>query len=218
LQKEKGLCRIFYLHPTIQILTRPLKTCIIAGKKEIKMPVHADDIHLGSNAHPFNLPGTDGRNYQLNDFSDARLLVILFICNHCPYVKAIQDRLVALQGEYDKKDVSLVAISSNDVATYPEDSFDNMKKVVAEKGYNFPYLFDETQEVAKTYDAVCTPDIFVYDDERKLAYRGRLDDNWKEPEKVTHRDLKLALDSLLKGEEITFNIVPSMGCSIKWKN
>lgn len=182
------------------------------------MPVHADDIHLGSNAHPFNLPGTDGRNYQLNDFSDARLLVILFICNHCPYVKAIQDRLVALQGEYDKKDVSLVAISSNDVATYPEDSFDNMKKVAAEKGYNFPYLFDETQEVAKTYDAVCTPDIFVYDGERKLAYRGRLDDNWKEPEKVTHRDLKLALDSLLKGEEITFNIVPSMGCSIKWKN
>ena len=180
--------------------------------------LYSEMISLGTPAPDFSLPGTDGRTWSLSDFNKSKLLVVMFICNHCPYVKAIQQRLVQLQSEYITEDVQLVGISSNDVKTYPEDSFEMMKKVADEQGYNFPYLYDETQEVAKAYSAVCTPDIFVFEKERKLVYRGRLDDNWKEPENVCSRDLKKALDHLLNNEEISFEQIPSMGCSIKWKN
>jgi len=180
--------------------------------------LHSEVISLGTQAPDFSLPGVDEKTWTLESFADTKLLVMMFICNHCPYVKAIQDRLVDLQAEYDKKDVSLVGISSNDVNDYPEDSFEMMQKIAAEKAFNFPYLYDETQDVAKVYAAVCTPDIYVFDRERKLAYRGRLDDNWQDSENVTCRDLKMALDSLLNDEKIFFDQIPSMGCSIKWKN
>ena len=180
--------------------------------------LYSEMISLGTPAPDFSLPGVDGKKWSLSDFNKSKLLVIMFICNHCPYVKAVQQRLVQLQSEYDVEEVQMVGISSNDVKTYPEDSFEMMKKVADEQGYNFPYLYDETQEVAKAYSAVCTPDIFVFEKERKLVYRGRLDDNWKEPENVSSRDLKKALDHLLDDEKIPFEQISSMGCSIKWKN
>ena len=180
--------------------------------------MQSEMISLGTPAPDFTLPGVDGRNWSLSDFDKSQLLVIMFICNHCPYVKAVQQRLVQLQSEYKTENVQLVAISSNDVDNYPEDSFPMMQKVSREQNYNFPYLYDESQDVAKAYSAVCTPDIYVFDRGRELVYRGRLDDNWKESENVTRRDLKLALDHLLAGEAIPFEQIPSMGCSIKWKN
>jgi peroxiredoxin len=174
-------------------------------------------IPLGSPAHPFELTGTDGQHYSLNTFHDKEMLVIVFMCNHCPYVKACLDRLIDLQKKYAEKGVQMVGINANDDENYPDDSFENMKKVVKEREINFPYLRDEAQAVAKRYNAVCTPDIFVYDKKRKLAYRGRIDDNWQEPEKATQHDLEDAIKTLLKGEKPSEEQHPSMGCSIKWR-
>lgn len=140
----------------------------------------------------------------------------MFICNHCPYVKAVEERILTLARSFDKNQVAFVAICSNDPNEYPEDSFENLKKRWEEKEYSFPYLHDKSQAVAISFDAVCTPDFFVYDKNRKLAYRGRLDDNWKEPLKVTREDLKHAIEALLKGERPGEQQYPSMGCSIKW--
>ncbi|MCP5106834.1 MAG: thioredoxin family protein [bacterium] len=165
----------------------------------------------------FNLPGTDGKQYSLDSFKGKEILVIIFMCNHCPYVKAVLDRLIDLQNQTAAKGVQLIGINSNDAQRYPDDSMENMKKVTAEKKIPFPYLFDETQETAKAYDAVCTPDIYVYGEKRTLLYRGRMDDNWQEPDKVTQRDLKEAIDRILNNHEVDSNQIPSMGCSIKWK-
>jgi thiol-disulfide isomerase/thioredoxin len=139
------------------------------------------------------------------------------MCNHCPYVKAVIERFVKLQKKYKDSGVGLIGISSNDATAYPEDSFENMKLFAKNHSMNFPYLFDETQMTAKNYGAVCTPDIYVYDGKRKLKYRGRLDDNWKEESGVKSEDLDLAIDLLLQEKEISFEQIPSMGCSIKWK-
>ena len=143
--------------------------------------------------------------------------MVVFTCNHCPYAIASEDRLLELQSDYEARGVRLVAISSNDAEKYPDDSFDEMKARASDKGYNFPYLYDETQDVARAYDAACTPDVFVFDRERKLVYNGRIDDNWQEPDKVTHQDLRSVLDAALEGDAVGFEHVPSMGCSIKWK-
>ncbi|MFQ5444182.1 MAG: thioredoxin family protein, partial [Nitrospinales bacterium] len=148
---------------------------------------------------------------------DKKVLVIIFMCNHCPYVKAVLDRLIDLQNETVAKGVQLVGINSNDARRYPDDSMENMKKVVEKKKIPFPYLFDETQETAQAYQAVCTPDIYVYGEKRTLLYRGRVDDSWQEPDKVTQRDLKDAIDRILNDREVDSNQIPSMGCSIKWK-
>jgi thiol-disulfide isomerase/thioredoxin len=141
----------------------------------------------------------------------------MFICNHCPYVQAIRERLIALQASYDPHVVQLIGINANDATNYPDDSPEAMTKAIAEFGINFPYLIDESQEVAQSYQAQCTPDIYVFDQERKLAYHGRLDDNWKEPEKVTKQELKAAIDTLLRGEPAPIEQIFSIGCSIKWK-
>ena len=175
-------------------------------------------VPLGTPAYDFNLPGTDGREYSLSSFSGKKLLVIVFMCNHCPYVKAVLPRLIDLQKETESMGVQVVGINPNDAVRYPDDSLDCMKKIVKEKNISFPYLMDETQEVAKTYDAVCTPDIYVYGEERTLQYRGRIDDNWEHPEKVTQRDLRKAIDQILAGDEVFSEQIPSMGCSIKWKS
>lgn len=173
---------------------------------------------MGSHIIDFNLMGTDGKVYSVNTFVDKKVLVIIFMCNHCPYVKAIINRLMALQSDYDDDGVQLIGINANDADEYPEDSFENMQNWVEEKGINFVYLRDETQEVAKAYQAQCTPDIYVFNQERKLAYHGRLDDSWKESKEVTQSDLREALDAILAGQPVEFEQKPSMGCSIKWKH
>jgi len=179
--------------------------------------MHSKGMPLGTPAPAFSLPGVDGKTWSLDSFSDAKLLVVVFTCNHCPYAIASEDRLLEIQADYCGKGVRLVAISSNDAEKYPADSFDEMKKRAAEKRFTFPYLYDESQDVARAYDAVCTPDIFVFDRDRKLIYNGRIDDNWQNPSEVTRRDLRAVLDAALEGHDVDFEYVPSMGCSIKWK-
>ena len=172
--------------------------------------------NLGMNAPDFDLPATDGRRYSLESFADADALVVMFICNHCPYVKAVRGRLVDLAHAYEDR-VAFAAICSNDAERYPDDGFDRMKEIADEYEFPFPYLWDETQEVAEAYEAVCTPDLYLFDGERHLSYRGRLDDNWKDPDLVTSRDLKDAIDAVLAGDVPDTDQKPSMGCSIKWK-
>jgi len=179
--------------------------------------LHSENIPLGTKAGDFTLPGINEKLWSLSDFDDSELLVIMFICNHCPYVKAVQKRLVELQSEYDPLKVRLVAINSNDYDTYPEDNLEGMQYTANELDYNFPYLLDDFQEVAKDYHAVCTPDFYLYNKDRKLVYHGRLDDNWQEPEKVKRRELKRAIDTTLKNKRIRFKQLSSMGCSIKWR-
>ena len=179
--------------------------------------MHSKGMPVGNPAPSFALPGVDGTAWSLDSFADAQLLVVVFTCNHCPYAIASEDRLLELQSDYEGRGVRLVAISSNDAEKYPDDSFDEMKARAADKGYNFPYLYDESQDVARAYDAACTPDVFVFDQERKLVYNGRIDDNWQEPGKVTRQDLRSVLDAALEGDAVDFEHVPSMGCSIKWK-
>lgn len=174
-------------------------------------------VPLGSPARDFSLPGTDGKTYSLASFKDSKVLAIIFMCNHCPYVKAILQRLIDLQNDYKGKGVQLAGINSNDAVRYPDDSPDNMKKLVMEKNIPFPYLFDSSQQTARDYDAVCTPDIYVYGQPRTLLYRGRIDDNWQEPDKVTQRDLRKTIDNILNNEGVSGEQIPSMGCSIKWK-
>jgi peroxiredoxin len=165
----------------------------------------------------FKLKGIDEKFYYPGNFSEKKILVIIFMCNHCPYVKAVIERLVMIQDKYKNNDLQIIGINPNDTKAYPEDSFENMKLFAKNYSMNFPYLFDETQEVARKYEAVCTPDIYVYDEKRKLKYRGRIDDNWKDETMVTSKDLEKAIEILLEGKEISFKQIPSMGCSIKWK-
>ena len=179
--------------------------------------MHSNMGYLDSPAKNFNLLGTDGQRYYLDSFKDKKVLVIVFMCNHCPYVKAVIQRLIALQEETLSQGVGLVGINCNDAQKYPDDSFESMQKFAVKWEMNFPYLFDESQTVANKFDAVCTPDIYVYGKERKLLYRGRIDDNWEDAEQVTQRDLKQAIDCILAGQEVPAKQVPSMGCSIKWK-
>lgn len=174
---------------------------------------------LGTSAPAFALPDTvTGKTVSLQDFSGAKGLLLLFICNHCPYVKLIQSELSALGREYMPKGIAMVAISSNDISTHPDDSPEQMQQEAKRHGYPFPYLYDESQEVAKAYRAACTPDIYLFDEGHKLVYRGQLDD--ARPNKhipVTGADLRRALDALLRGEAISPEQKPSMGCNIKWK-
>lgn len=181
------------------------------------MAVETPAAALGSVCPPFSLPGVDGRRYAREDFASSPVLLVMFICNHCPYVKAVEDRLIRLGREYGPRGVQLVAICSNDAAGYPEDAFGALAARWREKAYGFPYLHDERQDVARAFGAVCTPDIFVYDRERRLAYRGRIDDSWKDESQVTRRELAEALDAILDGRAPLSPQRPSMGCSIKWK-
>ena len=180
-------------------------------------PLHSTMVPLGTIAYNFKLQGTDDKVYSLDSFADKEVIVIIFMCNHCPYVKAVVKRLIDLQNEFSNRGTQLIGINPNDAKQYPDDSLANMKTVAKEKGLSFPYLVDPNQETAKKYSAVCTPDLYVYGKDRKLLYRGRIDDNWEHPEKVTRRDLKLALGNILTGQAVDSKQVPSMGCSIKWK-
>ncbi len=175
------------------------------------------DIPLGTPAPAFHLPSVDGKKYSLDNFKNAKVLVVMFICNHCPYVQAVEDRVLQLHRDYSKKGVQFVGICSNDPTDYPDDRPERLLQRWREKEYGFPYLLDETQEIARAYGAVCTPDIYVFDQERQLAYHGRIDDNWQAPSKVQRQELREALDRLLVGQKPSLEQVPSMGCSIKWK-
>ena len=173
---------------------------------------------IGSSAPDFNLSSTNGQNYSLDSFQDAKALVIIFTCNHCPYAKAAWPLLIKLANEFKDKGIAFVAINPNDEIQYPEDSFEVMKQRIQDWQINFPYLRDETQEVARAYGAVCTPDVFVFNQDRKLYYHGRINDNWQEPQKVTKEELRETLESLLADNHPPAIQYPSIGCSIKWKN
>jgi peroxiredoxin len=176
-----------------------------------------DNLSIGSKLPDFNLTAVDGNNYSPKSFKDSKALIIIFSCNHCPYVKAYQGRIKAIQNDYKDKGISIVAINSNDEVNYPDDSFENMKIRAAEENFNFLYLRDEDQAVATAFDATHTPEIFVFDIERKLIYHGKIDDNWQEPEKVVNHYLRNALDEYLEGNEISVPETFSIGCTIKWK-
>jgi len=173
----------------------------------------------GTRAPDFRLPDTvSGRTVALGDFAKHPVLVVLFLCNHCPYVKHIRAGLAAFGREYQPKGVGVVAISANDVADYPEDSPAKMKAEAGAAGYTFPYLYDETQAVAKAYRAACTPDLYVFDRTRQLAYRGQFDDSRPgNGRPVTGADLRAACDALLAGRAPAADQKPSIGCNIKWK-
>jgi peroxiredoxin len=181
------------------------------------MVAYSKGMVVGTSAPAFSLPGVDGETHSLDSFRHAKLLVVIFTCNHCPYAQALEPRFIELQRDYAERGVRLCGINPNDERAYSEDSFANMQIRAKEQGWNFPYLHDESQSVARAYDAACTPDIFVFDAERKLRYNGRCDDNWKSPAQVTRHDLRRVLDLLLAGREIAFDVHPALGCSIKWK-
>lgn len=171
---------------------------------------------VGTPCPQFSLPSVDGRTLTRADYARAKAVVFMFICNHCPYVQAIEDRLIQLAHEYAAKNVAFVAICSNDPSEYPEDAPGELRARAEAKQYPFPYLVDESQEVAKAFGAVCTPDLYLFDSALKLRYRGRLDDSWRNPKNVQRRELKEAIDALLEARSI-LEPNPSMGCSIKWK-
>lgn len=173
---------------------------------------------LGTQAPDFRLINVDGRTVSLSDFKDAKALLVIFMCNHCPFVKHIAEGLTELANDYLPRGVAIVGINSNDTSTHPEDSPEKMVQEVEQRGYPFPYLFDEDQSVAKAYRAACTPDFFLYDAKRTLVYRGQMDasrPNSGIP--VTGEDLRAALDAVLAGKSVDDDQAPSIGCNIKWK-
>lgn len=173
---------------------------------------------LGTSAPDFSLVNVDGQTVSLSDFEDAPALLVIFMCNHCPYVIHVADGLAQLAQEYVSRGVAVVGISSNDVANYPADSPEQMVAEAEARGYVFPYLYDETQEVAQSYRAACTPDFFLFDGEQKLVYRGQMDSS--RPDSgipVTGEDLRAALDAVLAGNPPAEEQTPSLGCNIKWK-
>lgn len=175
---------------------------------------------LGTAAPDFSLLDTNGKAVSLQDFSNAPALLVMFICNHCPYVKHIRAEVAKLGREYQARRVAVVGISSNDAVGYPDDSPAKMAEEVRNFGYTFPYLYDETQAVAKAYRAACTPDFFVFDGQRRLVYRGQFDDSRPRGGNVlpvTGADVRAALDAVLAGKPVPANQKPSLGCNIKWK-
>lgn len=177
-------------------------------------------VELGTQAPHFSLPDVvSGHEIRLNKTSQSKAVVIMFICNHCPYVKHINKELTKIANDYMSQDVLFVAINSNNIDSHPDDSPDNMRIVAEHEKYPFPYLFDETQEIAKAYQAVCTPDFFVYDANLSLAYRGQMDDSRPGNQiAVTGRSIRNALDCILSNQPITEKQLPSLGCNIKWKD
>jgi len=175
-------------------------------------------ITLGTSAPNFNLPDTEGNIVSLADFKGMPALLVIFMCNHCPYVKHILKDLVEFIRQYQDKGAAVVGINSNDVTNYPEDRPEMMAKLVKEAAFTFPYLYDETQGVAKAYNAACTPDFFLFDRKRKLVYRGQMDDSRPGSNiPVTGSDLTAAIDDILAGRKVNAEQKPSMGCNIKWK-
>jgi len=175
-------------------------------------------LQLGEAAPDFDLPGVDGKNYSLADFTGAPLLIVAFSCNHCPYVVGSEERINKLHADYAPRGVALVAINSNETDNHPTDSFEHMVEHAREKGFQFPYLRDDSQEVALAYGALRTPHFYVFDAERKLRYTGRMDDNPRNPGQETTHELRDALDALLAGQEPPVALTNPIGCNVKWKD
>lgn len=175
-------------------------------------------LEIGTKAPDFDLPDLEGNLISLQDLKPEKGILVMFICNHCPYVKLLNEALVKFANDYSEQGIKCVAISSNDVENYPQDSPELMKELSEKYQFPFPYLYDESQEVAKAYKAACTPDFFLFDDELKLFYRGQFDDSRPGNNKpVTGRDMRNAADKLIEGEATIESQIPSMGCNIKWK-
>jgi peroxiredoxin len=172
---------------------------------------------LGSKAPDFSLPGVDGKQYSLANFKDAKILVVLFTCNHCPYVIGSEDRILKFYSDYAPKGVAMVGINSNETENHPTDSFEHMKLRAREKGYKFPYLRDDSQDVALAYGALRTPHYYVFDADRKLRYTGRMDDNPRNPGKETTHELRDAIDAMLAGKTPAVPLTNPIGCNVKWK-
>jgi peroxiredoxin len=173
---------------------------------------------LATKAPEFRLPDPSGKLVSLHDFDEAPALLVAFICNHCPYVKHIRASFAEFARRYQELGAAIVAISSNDVEVFPDDSPEKMAEEIQSAGYTFPYLYDETQDVARAYQAACTPDFFLFDRDRKLVYRGQYDDSRPKSDRpVTGADLAAALDAVLAGRPVPSDQKPSMGCNIKWK-
>jgi len=173
--------------------------------------------NFGEPATPFDLPGVDGRRYTLADVRGPNGLLVMFICNHCPYVKAVLDRIIRDVKDLKEHGIGAIAINANDPINYPDDSFENMQRIAKEKQFPFPYVLDETQEVARAYGAVCTPDFFGYDKDLGLQYRGRLDASKTTPVPGAIRELYEAMVQVAETGKGPEEQIPSMGCSIKWK-
>ena len=175
-------------------------------------------LELGTPAPPFELPDVTGEMVSIDDYAAAPALLVMFICNHCPFVKHVRDELARLGRDYTARGVGIVAISANDAEAYPADAPGELAKEKRDAGYVFPYLYDETQQVALAYQAACTPDFYLFDGDRKLVYRGQLDDSRPGNDvPVTGRDLRAALDAVLEGRPVDQDQRPSLGCNIKWK-
>jgi len=173
---------------------------------------------LGTSAPDFRLPDPEGRMVTLGDFREAPALLVLFLCNHCPFVQYIQSHLAETSREYQQRGLAIVGINSNDIQAHPDDAPEKMAEQARTVGFDFPYLFDETQEVAKAYGAACTPDFFLFDGDRHLVYRGQYDDSRPgNDQPITGADLRAALDAVLGGKPLPAEQKPSLGCNIKWK-
>ena len=214
-----GSCQPGQSHTVSRLLTNRRKPASFI-LQEITQMVRTPStmLALGTSAPDFSLVNVDGRTLSLADVAGSRGTVVMFICNHCPFVKHVADQLAALGHDYLPQGIGVVAISSNDVATHPADSPEQMVRESEERGYVFPYLFDETQAVAKAYHAACTPDFYLFDGDNHLVYRGQLDDS--RPDSgipVTGADLRRAIDAVLAGTPVPEPQKPSIGCNIKWK-
>jgi peroxiredoxin len=174
-------------------------------------------LQVGASAPDFNLPGVDGKTLGLADFAKSRLLLVVFSCNHCPFVVGSEDRMNALLADYRPKGMAMVAINSNETENHPDDSFEHMVARAKEKGFKYPYLRDESQDVARAYGALRTPHFFLFDEKRKLRYTGRMDDNPRQPEKARTHELRDAIDALLAGRAPAAPMTNPIGCNVKWK-
>lgn len=175
------------------------------------------NLHPGDQVIAFTLPGVDGKTHALSNYADKQAVAVIFTCNHCPYARAWEDRFVQIQADYSGKGVQLLAINANDAVKYPADNFDAMKQRAKEKGFNFPYLFDESQQVAREYGAERTPEIFLFDKAGVLQYHGMPDDNHEDLSAVQHHYLRAALDAVLAGTTPAITQTQPVGCTIKWK-
>ena len=183
----------------------------------MEMNVHDAKLKIGGKAPDFSLPGVDGKAYSLNEFKGKRILVVVFMCNHCPYVQAYIERIKAVQSDFEVKSVQVVGINANDEVNYPDDSFEKMVEMSKARKLNFPYLRDEDQTTATAYGAQCTPECFVFDADRKLRYHGRIDDNYKDEAAVKTYDLRNAINALIHNQKVSIELTPAIGCSVKWR-
>lgn len=174
-------------------------------------------LEIGASAVPFTLSGVDDKTHSLSDYAGKKAVVVMFNCNHCPYVRAWEDRMIAIQADYAGKGVQLISINANDPVKYPDDDLPKMQERAAEKGFNFPYLQDTTQEIARAYGAERTPEVFVFDQGGILRYHGAIDDNHEDPDAVSQPYLRAALDAILAGQQPATTQTPPRGCTIKWK-